>query len=40
LLHDLETEESVPGGARFEARVYADRVLGMELAREVTQLRG
>lgn len=35
MLRDLATDASVPAGAKFEAFVYADRILGLDLAREV-----
>jgi len=35
LLADLADDRTVPAGARFEAFAYADRVLGLELARLV-----
>jgi hypothetical protein len=35
LLRDLASDESVPPGARFETFVYADRVLALELPREI-----
>lgn len=34
-LHQLESDESAPPGAKFETFVYADRLLGLDLAREV-----
>jgi hypothetical protein len=37
LLHDLANERALPPGAKFETFVYADRVLGLELAREIGQ---
>lgn len=37
LLHRLEESEEVPAGARFETFVHLDRVLALELAREVGQ---
>lgn len=39
LLHGVanEADPALPPGARFEAFVYADRVLGLELARQVGQ---
>ncbi len=40
LLQGLMTEDSGPLGARFEAFLLADRVLGLELAREIGQPRG
>ncbi|MFE4872271.1 hypothetical protein [Streptomyces sp. NPDC056682] len=35
LLHALEANPDVPPGAKFETFAYADRVLGLELVREV-----
>jgi hypothetical protein len=35
LLRGLLADASVPAGARFEAFVFADRILGLDLAREV-----
>jgi hypothetical protein len=35
LLRGLAAEASVPAGAKFETFVYADRILGLDLAREV-----
>lgn len=35
LLRNLAPDETVPPGPRFEAFVYADRVLGLELPREI-----
>jgi len=35
LLRDLAPDASVPAGAKFETFVYADRVLGLDLARAV-----
>ena len=35
LLHGLVPDASVPAGAKFETFVYADRILGLDLAREV-----
>jgi hypothetical protein len=35
LLRGLAPDASVPAGAKFEAFVYADRILGVDLAREV-----
>ncbi len=37
LLHDLASGKTLPAGARFETFAYADRVLGVELAREIGQ---
>jgi hypothetical protein len=37
LLRSLALETVVPAGAKFEAFLYADRVLGLELAREIGQ---
>jgi hypothetical protein len=35
LLRGLATDETVPPGPRFEAFVYADRVLGLDLPRDI-----
>ncbi len=35
LLHDLATSDEVPPGAKFETMSHLDRVLGLELVREV-----
>lgn len=35
LLRGLLPDASVPAGAKFETFVYADRILGLDLAREV-----
>jgi hypothetical protein len=35
LLHDLAGGTGVPAGAKFETFVYADRVLGLDLARDI-----
>ncbi len=35
LLRDLALDNSVPTGAKFETFLYADRILGLELAREI-----
>jgi hypothetical protein len=35
LLEGLAADETVPPGRRFEAFVYADRVLGLDLARDI-----
>lgn len=35
LLRGLAADASVPAGAKFETFVYADRILGLDLAREV-----
>lgn len=35
LLRDLIPDEDVPNGAKFETFVYADRVLGLDLPREI-----
>jgi len=35
LLRGLAVEASVPAGAKFETFVYADRIVGLDLAREV-----
>ena len=39
VLADLEQDADVPEGARFETFAFADRVLGLELAREIGQSR-
>lgn len=38
LLRGLAVEESVPAGAKFETFVFADRILGLDLARGIGQL--
>jgi hypothetical protein len=35
LLHDLAPEGDVPAGAKFETFLYADRVLGLDLPRDI-----
>jgi hypothetical protein len=35
MLRGLATDASVPAGAKFETFVYADRVLGLDLARDI-----
>jgi hypothetical protein len=40
LLCDLATDDGVPAGARFETFLYADRVLGLELPRDIGRLAG
>jgi hypothetical protein len=35
MLRGLATDAGVPAGAKFEAFVYADRILGLDLARDV-----
>lgn len=35
LLSGLATDETVPPGPRFEAFIYADRVLGLDLPRDI-----
>jgi hypothetical protein len=35
LLHGLERDDGVPAGAKFETFVYADRILGLDLPREI-----
>lgn len=37
LLRGLSLDDSVPAGAKFETFVYADRVLGLDLARDIGQ---
>ncbi len=39
VLHNLEAEENVPPGAKFETFVYVDRVLALDLAREIGRVR-
>jgi hypothetical protein len=39
LLRDLALDSSVPTGAKFETFLYLDRILGLELAREIGQPR-
>ena len=39
LLRDLALDACVPTGAKFETFLYADRILGLELAREIGQPR-
>ena len=38
LLGELAADEAVPPGARFEAFVYTDRVLGLDLPRDIGRL--
>ncbi len=40
LLHDLARDADVPAGARFETFLYADRVLGLDLPRDIGRVRG
>jgi hypothetical protein len=35
LLHDVESGHDMPAGAKFETFVFVDRVLGLELARDI-----
>jgi len=35
VLHGLPADSSVPAGAKFETFVYADRILGLDLARDI-----
>ena len=35
VLHDVESSHDVPAGAKFETFVFVDRVLGLELTREI-----
>jgi hypothetical protein len=35
LLHELAADASVPVGAKFETFAYADRILGLDLARDI-----
>ena len=37
-LRGLAPDDAVPTGARFEAFLYADRILGLDLAREIGRL--
>jgi hypothetical protein len=37
LLHDVESDHDIPPGAKFETFAFVDRVLGLELAREIGQ---
>ena len=37
LLRGLAIDETVPAGAKFETFAFADRVLGLDLAREIGQ---
>ena len=39
LLRDMALDASVPAGAKFETFLYADRILSLELAREIGQPR-
>jgi hypothetical protein len=39
-LRALEIDDGVPGGAKFETFVYADRVLGLDLSRDIGRLSG
>lgn len=39
-LDELASDDAVPAGARFEAFLYADRVLGLELPRDIGRLAG
>jgi hypothetical protein len=40
LLHGLAGDTEVPAGAKFETFVYADRILGLDLARDIGRLGG
>jgi hypothetical protein len=40
LLHDLAHGADMPAGAKFETFLYADRVLGLDLARDIGRVRG
>ena len=40
LLHDLAQDADVPAGAKFETFLYADRVLGLDLPRDIGRVRG
>jgi cysteinyl-tRNA synthetase len=35
LLHSLESRQDIPAGAKFETFLFVDRVLGLELPREI-----
>jgi hypothetical protein len=35
VLQDVASDDGVPGGAKFETFVYADRLLGLDLARDI-----
>ena len=35
LLRRLESDASLPAGARFETFAFADRILGLDLARDI-----
>ncbi len=38
VLHRVETWPDLPDGARFETYAYADRLLGLELTRDIGSL--
>lgn len=38
VLHDVETASDLPDGARFETYAYTDRLLGLELTRDIGTL--
>jgi len=40
LLHDLTCDAGLPAGARFETFLYADRVLGLDLPRDIGRASG
>jgi len=40
LLRDLADDDSVPAGARFETFLYADRILSLDLPRDIGRLGG
>jgi cysteinyl-tRNA synthetase len=40
LLQSLESDDDVPAGARFETFAYADRILGLDLARDIGRTDG
>jgi hypothetical protein len=40
LLHDLTRDAGLPAGAKFEAFLYADRVLGLDLPRDIGRVAG
>jgi hypothetical protein len=35
VLHEVESGQDMPAGAKFETFAFVDRVLGLELAREI-----
>jgi len=40
LLHDLADDDSLPAGSKFESFLYADRVLALDLPRDIGRLGG